>query len=333
MGIKMKKFQIIIFLLSYTLYGQNPNLGTAGAQFLEIPVGARAAALGGAFVGLSDDATSVFWNPAGLTRIRNNSAHFTYMNWFDFFDFNAASAAFNLADVGTVAASFTILKMDRQEITTEQQPNGTGRFYDAQDIALGVSYARNLTDRFSFGLTFKYVQQRIWNETASGVAFDVGTQYRIDFQNLIIAMSMKNFGADIRFEGEDLIVTHDISENYPKNRLTKASLETEDFPLPLTFQVGIAFDIYRGDIFKVLGALDAVHPNDNRERVNFGTEISFFDRIFFRGGYKYNYDDESVTVGAGANLPVSSTKISFNYAYSIYDILPSVHRISLDIDF
>jgi hypothetical protein len=329
----MKKFLIIIFLLSSVAAGQNPNLGTSGAQFLEIPVGARAAALGGAFVGLSDDAASVFWNPAGLTRIKNNSAHFTYMNWFDFFDFNAASAAFSIDDVGTVAASFTILKMDRQEITTEQQPNGTGRFYDAQDIALGISFARYFTDRFSFGITLKYVQQRIWNETASGLAFDVGTQYRIDFQNLVIAMSMKNFGADIRFEGEDLIVTHDISENYPKNRLTKARLETEDFPLPLNFQVGIAFDIYKGELLKVLAAVDAVHPNDNRERVNFGTEISVFDRIFFRGGYKYNYDDVAYTVGAGANLPIASTKISFNYAYSIYDILPSVHRISLDIDF
>ena len=82
------------------------------------------------------------------------------------------------------------------EITTENSPNGTGQFFDAQDIAIGLSYARNLTDKFSAGLTVKYVNQTIWNESSSGVAFDIGTQYKLDFNNLTIAMCMTNFGSE-----------------------------------------------------------------------------------------------------------------------------------------
>ena len=331
----MKKVLLILtsILICSSVYGQNPNLGTAGAQFLEIPVGARAAALAGAFVGLSDDASSVFWNPAGITRVNSQAAHFSYMRWFDMFDFNAASFVVNWEDVGSFAASFIIFNMDEMEITTEWEPNGTGMFFDAQDLAIGLTYARMLTDKFSVGITAKYIQQRIWNETASGVAFDIGTQYKLDFQNFTIAMRMNNFGPDLQYDGEDLNVTHDTDDSVPLNRLTPARLITDAYPLPLCFQVGIALDIYTSTFVKVRTALDAVHPNDNRERINVGTEFSFFDRLFLRGGYKYNYDDEDFTFGAGANLPLSGTVVDFDYAYSLYDILPSVHRISLGITF
>lgn len=331
----MKKFFIILACIVSTisLYGQSPNLGTSGAQFLEIPVGARATALGGAYVGISNDITSVFWNPAGITNINSSEAHFSYMRWFDMFDYNAAAVAFNYDDIGTFAVSLIVFTMDEMEITTEWEPNGTGMYYDAQDLAVGLTYGRKLTDKFSIGITAKYIHQRIWNETASGIAFDVGTQYQLDFQNITIAMRMSNFGPDLTFDGEDLNVTHDVNDNVPLNRLTPARLITDAYPLPLCFQVGIAMDLYTSTFMKVRAALDAVHPNDNNERINFGTEFSFYDRLYLRGGYKYNYDDEDFTFGGGANLPFNGTRISFNYAYSLYDILPNVHRISLSVSF
>lgn len=333
-GSKMKKFLIAIIILITNLnLAQNPNLGTSGAQFLEIPIGAREAAMGGAIVGLTNDASSLFWNPAGITRIQGNAAHFSYMNWFDMFDFNAAAVAFNLEGIGSIGVSFILLTMDEVEITTENEPNGTGRFYDAQDFAIAITYSRLISEQFGVGLSIKYVEQSIWNESATGLAFDIGTQYKLDFQNLTIAMAMTNFGGDLKYEGEDLNIIHDRNDNVPLNRLTPAQLVTDEFPLPLTFQVGIGFDVYTSNFVKVRGAIDAIHPNDQNERMHFGTEFSFFDRIFLRGGYKHNYDDEDFTFGAGANLPLDNTLISFDYAYSLYDILPSIHRISMGLKF
>ena len=331
----MIKFNyILIILLASTIaYAQNPNLGSSGAQFLEIPVGAEPTALAGAYVGLSDDASAPFWNPAGLNEIKTNAAHFSYMRWFEQFDFNAFSAAFNLGEIGVIGVHGILFSMDDMEITTEFEPNGTGRFFSAQDLAIGISYAKNLTDRFAFGITAKYVEQTIWNESASGIAFDVGTKYKLDFQNLTIAMSMRNFGADLKFDGDDLIVVHDLSEELPQNRLTNARLETSGYQLPLSFQVGIGMDLYTSDFISIRGGLDAIHPNDNNERIHVGTEVAVYNRLFLRGGYKYNYDDEDFTFGAGVAIPVESTSIKFDYAYSLYDILPSIHRVSLGLEF
>jgi hypothetical protein len=324
---------LIIISLTQLILAQNPNLGTSGAQFLQIPVGARATALGGAYIGLSNDASSVFWNPAGIAKINNNAAHFSYLRWFNMFDYNSVSVAHNFEGVGVFAASLTVFSMDKMEVTDELNPNGTGEYFDAQDMALGLTYARNLTDRFSAGITLKYIYERIWNETADGLAFDIGTQYKLDFQNLTIAMSMTNFGAEMQFDGPDLNVTYDKSSNLPLNRLTPAKVVTDTYPLPLNFEVGIGMDVFTTDFVKTRLGIDAVHPNDNKERIHIGTEFAFFDRLFIRGGYKYNYDDEDFTFGAGANLPFGGTLISFDYAYSLYDLLPNVHRISLGIEF
>lgn len=329
----MKNKFLIVLFLSSCIWAQSPNLGSSGAQFLEISVGARASSMGNAFVAFSDDISSVFWNPAGLAHIEKNAAFFSYMDWFSMFDFNAAAGSFYLNDIGTFSASIIVFSMDELEITTEEMPNGTGRTFDAQDIALGISFARNLTDKFLFGITVKYISQRIWNETAQGVAFDIGTQYKLDFQNLTIGMSMKNFGADLNFDGEDLNIVYDKSDELPQNRLTPARYVTEQYPLPLSFQVGISFDIYHYEFLKIRGAIDAVHPNDNEERVNFGTEISFFDRLFIRGGYKFNYDDENFSFGAGTNVIFAQNLIKFDYAFSNYELLSEVHRISVELNF
>ena len=331
----MKKiFLLLIILVGFgNIFAQNPNLGTAGAQFLQLPVGARSEAMGGAIVGLADDASAIFWNPAGIVKVENVQAHFSYMNWFDLFDFNAASIVYNVGDFGTLGASMVLFTTGKMEITTEENPNGTGRYFDAGDIALGITYAKYLTDRFNVGLTVKYINQRIWNETATGIAFDVGTQYRLDFQNLTIAMSMTNFGADMNYDGPDLDFLRLKDNNYPLSRLIPSRLSTEDYPLPLHFQVGIGFDVFEYDFVKMRGAIDVSHPNDNKERAHFGTEFSFFDRFFVRAGYKYNYDDQKFAFGAGANVPLGSTAVYFDYAYSVYDILPSVSRISVNLSF
>ena len=331
----MKKFLPFIFsvVCIVSTSAQNPNLGTGGAQFLQIPIGARAEAMAGAVVGTIDDASSVFWNPAGMVKVKNVEVFFSYMDWFRLFDHSAASIVYNIEDVGAFGASLIIFNTREMEITTELEPNGTGRFFDAGDMAIGVSYARYLTDRFSVGLTAKYIYQQIWNETATGFAFDIGTQYRLDFQNLTIAMSMLNFGGDLRFDGPDLDINYNREDIYPLSRITPGRLRTEDYPLPLQFQVGISFDVFQADFVKMKGAIDATHPNDNSERVLFGTEFSFFDRFFVRGGYKYNFDDQKFAFGAGTNVPIASSAIYFDYAYSIYDLLPGVHRISVKLSF
>jgi len=330
----MKKFlPMIILVCTLSIHAQNPNLGTSSAQFLQIPVGARPQAMVGAVVGNIYDASAVFWNPAGIANVKNVEVFFSYMDWFTLFDHSAASIVYNVEDVGAFAASFISFTTGEMEITTELEPNGTDRYFDAGDLSIGISYARFLTDKFNIGVTVKYIYQQIWNETATGFAFDVGTQYTLDWQNLTIAMSMTNFGGGVQFQGSDLDINYSREDIYPQTRITPASLQTEEYPLPLNFQIGIALDVFKTDFVKMKADIDAIHPNDNSEQVLFGTEFSFFDRFFVRGGYKYNADDQYFGIGAGANVTISSSAIYFDYAYSFYELLPNVQTISVKLMF
>jgi hypothetical protein len=327
----IRRSVLYVLILTSLVCAQNPNLGSSGAQFLKIPLGAREAGMAGAVIGLESDASSLFWNPAGLAKVKNVDLHFSYMKWFGLFDMNAAAAAYSLDEWGVIGASAVSFSTSHIEITNEENPNGIGEYYDAQDVAIGISYAKYLMENFNVGVTVKYINQSIWHESASGIAFDIGTQYHLDFHNLVIAMSMSNFGSDLQLSGSDLDVRPAANSNYPVSRQAPATLRTSEYSLPLSFEVGLGFDIYRSDFINIVGGIDAVHPNDNNERVHFGSEISVYDRFFIRGGYIYNHDTQNFALGAGVNIPSGNTLIDFSYAYSNYDILPGVHRISIGL--
>ncbi|HQG46994.1 MAG TPA: PorV/PorQ family protein, partial [bacterium] len=233
---------------------------------------------------------------------------------------------------GSLAASVTMFGVDQMEITNEAEPNGTGEFFDAQDVAVALSYGRELTDRFRIGLTGRFIQQRIWNESAKGLAFDVGTQYQLPFRNLTLAMCMSNFGGDMKYSGADLGVKWDGDDHLP-NRLVPTQLETETFALPLNFAFGISMDLFHSRYTRGIVALDAVHPNDNKERIHLGAEITFFDRLALRGGYKINMNEELWNVGFGVNAFSLGIPLSLDYSYSAYDLLPDVHRFSFGLSF
>ena len=323
----------LLVLAATPVYTQNPNLGTSGAQFLQIPVGARPAGMAGAYIAQANDASALFWNPAGIVHVPANDVLFAHTEWWATIRLSHAAYVHTVEDVGSFGASLTVLSMDKMEITTELEPEGTGSFFDAQDLMIGASFARRLTEDFSVGVTVKYIAQRIWNETAGGVAFDVGTQYKIGFRDLTIAMSMTNFGSDLRYDGIDLNRRYDENAGQPNNRLTPARLAAEDYPLPLHFQVGLSMTALSIDGMDVVVAGDVTHPNDNDERVNAGTEIRILDHFFLRGGYRFGYDTEGMTLGAGVSVPLGDTQLTFDYAYAVYDLLPDINRFSLGVRF
>lgn len=336
----MRISKLIITLLLFIgngLLAQNPNLGTVGAQFLKLPPTARAIGMGGAFVGTVNDVSAIFWNPAGLTGLGQNTIQYSSQNqsWMEYFNLNSLSLARRVGRSGVLAAGVIVFSMDEMAITSESQPNGTGQEFDAQDLALSLSYAQQLTNRFSVGLTGKYIRQRIWNEVARGVCFDIGTQYNIPFKNLTLAMSMTNFGPDMKFDGPDLDITHDGDPNFP-NRIIPARKTTAAYPLPLNFTFGVAMDLFSSRQLNIRSELDAIHPNDNDERLQFGTEIRVINLFTIRGGYRWMTDqeriDNNISLGFGLNTPFSSYNISVDIAYMMNEYLPDVILYTVGID-
>jgi hypothetical protein len=333
----MRRFVLIGVLAMMTAgagHAQNANLGTSGALFLKIPAGPRAAALGGAFTSSGDDASALFWNPAGSVNVKGSALIASHEEWWAGTRLNHAAFVQSFGEIGSFGLSFTSMNMDKLAVTTEADPEGTaGLTFDAQDLMIGVTYARQLTDDFSVGITAKYIHQRIWNESASGLAVDIGTLYHIGFRDLKLGMSVTNFGGDLTFEGRDLLVDYDARSTTATERLLPAQIQAEGYPLPLHFQVGISMSPYTSEDLSVLLETDVIHPNDNDELVCAGVELTVIQMVFFRGGYRFGDDTARWSAGVGASVPAGSVHVGFDYAYVSYDLLPAVHRFGVAVEF
>ncbi len=326
----------LLFLAGTLVLPAAAQQGSTAAQFLKIGVGARAAGMGEAIVALPNDATALYWNPAGLAGLRNSRFVAAHNSWIGEISHDFVGLVVPVGD-GAIGASATFLNMAEIEITTLEQPRGTGSYFDASDFALGVSYSNRLTDRFSFGVTVKYIRQQIYNEVAQGISFDIGSLLNIGYSGLRLGMALTNFGASMQIHGDDLIIPYYPG---PASSPIKAQLETDTWPLPTNFRVGIAIDLLGGqsllmpsDRATLVFVADGNHPVDDVERGNFGLEFAWQNRIFLRGGYKYRYAEQGLTYGAGLRLAMGGASANLDYAFAKFGMLSNVHRFTLEIGF
>lgn len=326
---------LLTLAFTHTGFGQIKT-GTTAAQFLKIGIGARASAMGEAFVAVANDATAIYWNPAGTARIGENQVYFGYSDWFLDLVYNNAFGSFNVPRVGTVGVQVTSLTMDEMKVRTEEQQEGTGEFFDASDLSMGLNFARNLTDRFSIGFNFKYIQQQIWHMKASSFAIDVGTLFTTQFNGMRLGMSISNFGSKLQMRGRDTLIKHDPDPFIDGNNdQINAHYDVDRWSLPLIFRVGLAMDLIESKFLTTTVAVDAIHPNDNYEYVNTGIELRFLNNIYLRGGMKSMFNDrfsEGATFGGGVRLDLfSGTSIYADYSYTTTEYLMDIQRFSLSI--
>lgn len=339
----MKKIfllSIILLIFGMPVLGlaQVTKVGTTAAGFLNIDVGARAIGMGSAYVSVADDATSMYWNPSGIANVVKNEAIFTHNRWIADMSFNFAGIVVPLS-FGTIGAGATFLTMDDMERTTVEYPDGNGELFSAGAYAFNLSYARRLTDRFNIGGNLKYIHEYIYNSSATGIAFDVGTQFITQFNGLKIGMSISNFGTKMRMSGRDLIVQVDTNPIIAgNNENINAELKTEAYDLPLLFRVGISMDVLKGvEGNNLILAADALHPNDDAEFLNLGGMYVFKNLFSLSAGYKTLFaedSEEGIALGAGFyfNL-IGGLKIKMNYAYQDFGVLNDIQQFSVALEF
>jgi len=328
----MKKLKIVINLLILIVVFATPanaqlkKLAQTGLQFLKMDVGARAAAMGGAMTNTGYDANAMFYNPAGMARMEYGAdVELNNTQWIADISYNSFAAAYTLEDIGTfgVQGLFTDygdITGTRVDFTNEDGYIETGNV-DVSGYAFGISYARNLSDRFSVGATVKFIGQSLGtnlmpdgstkDNKVSGVAFDFGTIFYPGWESFRFGMSVKNFGPELTYE-------------------------KESFEGPLLFTIGAAFDFL--DMFTVedqelLVSIDMLHPRDYTERVHIGAEYVFMDIFSVRAGYKSNYDNEGLTFGAGLNYEVSGVNIKVDYSYGMMEFFDAVNRFTVGFSF
>ena len=343
---KMKKTTVLwiaLILLNFvgnriTSADEPKKLAQTTMTFLNIEVGARAVSMGGSFICMDKDPTAVFWNPAGIAGIHGGTLSLNHNQWLVDMKQYAIAAVYGTPMLGTFGISFMYMDNGELERTTpvdlSVNPEGyivEGSFNVNQFVA-GISYGRQITDKFSIGGQVKYAYQDLGSadilmQTAEGAdtlldkknhegtfALDFGTLYFTGFKDLRVAMSFRNFSRSIKYA-------------------------YESYELPLTFKVGIAMNVLSvltPDVtsHSLQVAVEAVRPRDYTERIHLGAEYFFQNLLALRAGYKFNYDEEGFSAGVGLYPSFGGMRMKIDYAYSAFgDIFGSVQRVSFGFSF
>ncbi|MEO0070371.1 MAG: PorV/PorQ family protein [candidate division WOR-3 bacterium] len=321
-------------------------MATTGASFLKISVG-RASGMGDAFTALADDASAGYFNPAGLAYI-TRQAQFEHANWFADVNHDFLTVVLPVTNFGTIAFSATAVTMGEIEQTTVDDPatparedEGTGLLIGANDLAVGISYSRIITDKLSFGLTVKGVQENIWDLSAQAMGVDLGLFYNTGFKSLRLGTAVTNFGTQLAFSGPHLDFTFSWPDSGPSQ--LQGSYKTTPAPLPTTFRFGVAMDLIKDENNRLTAAIDLVHPSDINETVNIGLEYCLADMLSLRGGYILNTDQEyqkkidsrtGLCAGVGIKgKPTPALELSLNYAFRYYEFIKPTHRLMLTVGF
>jgi hypothetical protein len=319
----MKKI-ILLLLVAVPLAAQQfGQVGTSGAQLFKINFDPRASGLGNAGASIVNNAASVYTNVAGLAGVQRGDIAFTYSPWFAGIDMMSIVGAYHVEDIGVFALQATGFST-QEEITTIEMENGTGQTYSIQNVVVGLSFARHITEKLVIGAQAKYIRESYFDHSTSGLAFDLGSNYDLGFSGAHLAMSLQNFGPDLD------PLTGGYSD-YSDGNVQKGFLRT---PLPVTFRASFSIEPVITEAYRIRVIGDLIHPNDNVEHYCLGSEVLVYNFIAVRGGLKLNYDDERFAFGVGIKgSQFLGQDIRFDYSYEQFKTLPSVQKLSLGFGF
>ncbi|RQV99410.1 MAG: PorV/PorQ family protein [Calditrichaeota bacterium] len=316
-------------MLSLPLFAQN-KLAQTGFQFLSVTPDARSASLADAMTTMRVNSAALWSNPASLAEMNRNIEVVASQNqWIADIDHLAVSAAYSpmQGKYGVFGLSFMYVDYGEVEGTiiadNEQGFIETG-IIEPMAYAIGLGYAKRLSDKFSVGGHVKLVDQHLGpvvkslnspdgqnldDNEVSVLAFDFGTKYLTGFRSLIFGMSVRNFSKEVRFA-------------------------REGFQLPLTFNIGVSMNVIDflpqfSEDHSFIFSVDATHPRSYPEFAKLGLEYAFLNTFFLRLGYMSNRDEEDITYGFGLH----KFGLGVDYAYTPFGVFDKVQRFSINFSF
>ncbi|HWR84053.1 MAG TPA: PorV/PorQ family protein [Candidatus Deferrimicrobium sp.] len=280
--------------------------GTSAFTFMKIPVGARAVAMGGAFTGLADDESALYYNPAGISSLEGKRFIAAYHNYF--VDIQSGFVGYITQFRENVAIGAWVNYMNYGDfVATDSLGDVTGDF-SGGDLVAAVTIASRQNHNFSVGGTIKLIYERIEKYGASGVAADLGVKYTSDRGRLSAGLAVQNLGAQLD------------------------ALDVEKYRLPLAVRGGVAV---RPRAFKLIVAGDLVVPVDNDPIIEFGADYYEFRPFYARVGWNSfgsNYrgaDSNDNWAGLSLGMGFDYGRMHIAYAFSPSADLGESHRVTL----
>ena len=306
--------------------GQQDNTGYGGTsgEFLLLGAGARGAALGGAFAALTQDVTSLYYNPAGLAQMSRPSAMVSTYSY-------VANTRYSWVGIGlpmsggarALGVSVGTFGFSDQPVYTLEDPDGTGETYSVAETFIGATYSQNFSDRFSAGFTAKMISDHLGSTSATGFAIDFGTNFHamVGERPIRAAFVIDNLGSNLRHDGAALetgvtrappLGTVDIPQE-----LQPARLKTSSWGLPVQFRVGVALDVLNQGSNRVSVLGEFTQPVNTKPGGGAGLEWAISNvgnsgfSLAARGSYTLQPDNKlDPGTGAGFTTSISTSSLS-----------------------
>ncbi len=339
---KISVFSVGILLVlggGTLLAGSGQRTGTNGASELLIPIGTRDIAMAGATVATTRGVEALFWNPAGSAWYTNTvTLYASHMSYIADIGVDCGAVSAGVEGFGVLSLQLKILSIGDIPVTTAQYPDGTGNLFRPQFFTMGLTYARQLTDRISVGFTTTLVNERMAEVSATGVAFNMGVIYGnlMGIQGLQFGAVVKNIGSEMAFGGPGLSLSAQSSDLQRGTMMYK--IDAAGFELPSTFELGLAYGLALSDENNLLLASAFQNNNFSDDAYRFGAELGFKDLLFLRGGYDYeppaSGSRENIfgfTFGTGVHLLLGTLDVTFDYAYRTTKYFDGNHIVSMKV--
>jgi hypothetical protein len=285
-------------------------IGTTGSEFLNFDVGARGISMGGAYTAVTDDAYSLYWNPAGLTRIPRLSMAFMYSPYVQDISYQSAYYAQRVNDTSVVAVGLRYLDLGSINYTDNNAVVQSA--FNPRDYVFEVGWAQSIYDLsdsdvdLSLGLTGRWIRS-IMVESAYGYGGDLGllahfVDSRFDYDLAAVA---QNFG---------------VGEKFDQQRNT----------LPTQGKFG--GDIRPSPNFII--AADAVIPINNQPYFTAGFEYTLLMQESYKGMLRFGFNgldvaDLGFAAGLNVGVGLKVSDFSFDYAFTPMGVLGEAHRFSI----
>lgn len=344
--IHLKKLFMILLIFGFAtveIYGGGQNrAGTSAAPELRIPIGGRYLAMGGSNVASVVGLESIYWNPAGVALSPNSAdAMFSYRKYIADMSMNYLAVSGKLG-FGTVGLSFRDLSIGNINVTTMDQPDGTGEIISPTYFVLGLTYSNQLSDRVSIGANFNLINESWARVSAVGFSVDMGVIYKDLFgvPDFAVGVVVKNLGGTMAYSGNGLWVQAEASNS--GRGPTYYQIAAQSFDLPSEISIGLSYSRNLNADNKLSFSGAFVNNNYTYDDYKVGLEYSFRDILYVRGGYLFSpqsTDDtpniyQDFTAGFGLNLAsFTSLDLELDYAYVPVKYFDANHAFTLRIGF
>ncbi len=342
---------IILMFGGVTLFAGNPDRqGEAGATELLMNPWARSAGLHSMTASMVGGVEAMRINPAGIGRIPGSQAmfgHASYLHPADI-NMNALGLSLQMGDHGALGISLMTVDFGDLDVTTTNQPEGTGATFSPTYFNLGLGYSHMFDNNISVGFLVRGVNQSITDVSAFGIAFDAGIQYVTGPQdNFKFGIALRNVGSPMQFRGEGLSFRAPNPEDDFRFEL-RFNQRSATYELPSLLHIGVSYDLLLGfgDRHRITPVANFTAHSFSRDDLGAGIEYSFAEMIMIRGGYKYEMgagsalEDKGVYTGIAAGVSFllnwgedENTGLVIDYAFRDSNPFNGTHNISVGFNF